>query len=266
MSFTSIAVMEVLCFLAFFTLERWFPSNHYSHHSQRKWWPWVSVNLFGFVWLNFVVALWFLIEVPYSIKLNDSLAAALFLYLFYSFGNYWIHRAKHAVPMLWSIHYLHHEPKYMHARVAFWRHPVEMVFNSLYLLVLGRIVFDVSPLLITLVLAIEGMLELMHHSNTTTPRRLRWLGKFIQLPEMHLLHHQRGLHKFNYSPLSLWDGLFGTARVPDGWRWSGQLGFNAEKSPIRLLFGDLIYGFLTKPRTANSRWSQLAEKNRSLHS
>jgi len=49
------------------------------------------------------------------------------------------------------------------------------------------------------------------HANLRTPR---WLGFVIQRPEAHAVHHQRGLHGYNYGTLALWDAVFGTYRNP----------------------------------------------------
>ena len=42
-------------------------------------------------------------------------------------------------------------------------------------------------------------------------------GYIIQRPEAHSLHHERGVHGYNYSDLPLWDIVFGTFRNPAGW-------------------------------------------------
>jgi len=59
------------------------------------------------------------------------------------------------------------------------------------------------------------------HANIRTPR---WLGLFVQRPESHAVHHQRGLHACNYSDLPLWDMLFGTYCNPAV--WAGQAGLH----------------------------------------
>lgn len=51
----------------------------------------------------------------------------------------------------------------------------------------------------------------IQHANVRTPR---WLGYIIQRPEMHGLHHERGVHAYNYGSVPLWDMLFGTFRNP----------------------------------------------------
>jgi sterol desaturase/sphingolipid hydroxylase (fatty acid hydroxylase superfamily) len=52
---------------------------------------------------------------------------------------------------------------------------------------------------------------MFQHANLRTPR---WLGYIIQRPESHGIHHERGLHAFNYADLPLWDMVFGTFRNP----------------------------------------------------
>jgi sterol desaturase/sphingolipid hydroxylase (fatty acid hydroxylase superfamily) len=49
------------------------------------------------------------------------------------------------------------------------------------------------------------------HANIRTPR---WLGYIIERPESHGVHHERGVHAYNYSDLPLWDIVFGTFRNP----------------------------------------------------
>ena len=52
---------------------------------------------------------------------------------------------------------------------------------------------------------------IFQHANVRTPR---WLGYFVQRPESHSLHHERGVHRDNYSDLPVFDMLFGTFRNP----------------------------------------------------
>ncbi len=49
------------------------------------------------------------------------------------------------------------------------------------------------------------------HLNVRTPR---WVGYLLQRPEGHSVHHQRGLHAYNYGNFSLFDLIFGTFRNP----------------------------------------------------
>ena len=59
------------------------------------------------------------------------------------------------------------------------------------------------------------------HLNVKTPR---WLGYVLQRPEMHAVHHERGVHAYNYGVLAFSDLLFGTWRNPAGFS-TAPLGF-----------------------------------------
>ena len=51
------------------------------------------------------------------------------------------------------------------------------------------------------------------------------------------MHHQEGVHSFNYADLPLWDMLFGTFRNPR--TWEARCGFGAENEHrlLEMLFG-----------------------------
>jgi len=78
-------------------------------------------------------------------------------------------------------------------------------------------------------------------------REARWLGYIIQRPESHSVHHGKGIHRYNYSDLPLWDMLFGTFRNPA--EFQPEHGFYKGASariPEMLVFQDV-----TSPRTEN---------------
>ena len=52
---------------------------------------------------------------------------------------------------------------------------------------------------------------MFQHMSIKTPQ---WLGYIIQRPESHSVHHAKGIHRYNYSDLPLWDIVFGTFRNP----------------------------------------------------
>ncbi len=54
---------------------------------------------------------------------------------------------------------------------------------------------------------------MFQHTNVRTPQ---WLGYFVQRPESHSHHHERGVHARNYSDLPVFDMLFGTFHNPRG--------------------------------------------------
>src|SRR3989442_1362182 len=53
------------------------------------------------------------------------------------------------------------------------------------------------------------------------------LGFIFQRPESHCVHHQEGVHWYNFADLPLWDMLFGTFRNPR--QWQARCGFGPER-------------------------------------
>lgn len=81
--------------------------------------------------------------------------------------------------------------------------------------------------------------EYLYHSNVKTPR---WIRYFIQTPELHSIHHQIDVHRFNFSDIPVWDRLFGTYK--DTVDFAPACGFpkdNERKILSILLFKD-VYG------------------------
>jgi sterol desaturase/sphingolipid hydroxylase (fatty acid hydroxylase superfamily) len=76
--------------------------------------------------------------------------------------------------------------------------------------------------------------SLFQHANLRTPR---WLGYLIQRPESHSIHHQRGVHAYNYGDIALWDLLFGTLRNPA--TFDGEAGYwdGASRRVTAMLLG-----------------------------
>jgi sterol desaturase/sphingolipid hydroxylase (fatty acid hydroxylase superfamily) len=133
--------------------------------------------------------------------------------LVYEFFHYWYHRAAHQWNWLWRAgHQMHHSAESLDAFGAYYLHPLDAaMFTSI-----GSLVF--FPLLgVTMEAGVIGTLFLtfnamFQHANIKTPR---WLGYFIQRPEMHAVHHGRRLHRLNYADLPLWDMVFGTFVNPE---------------------------------------------------
>ena len=82
----------------------------------------------------------------------------------------------------------------------------------------------------------NGMFQ---HGNIKTPA---WLGYFIQRPEQHGVHHERGIHGFNYANLPLWDIVFGTFKNPREWEALAGFYTGSSKQGLRMLLGRDVSG------------------------
>ena len=132
--------------------------------------------------------------------------------LVYELGVYVWHRAMHDHDSLWrGFHQMHHSAERIDTYGAFWFSPLDMVgwtaLGSLCLVV----IVGITPQAATVFILATTFLSVFQHANIRTPR---WLGYIIQRPESHTVHHQRGVHYYNFSDLPIFDILLGTFRNP----------------------------------------------------
>jgi sterol desaturase/sphingolipid hydroxylase (fatty acid hydroxylase superfamily) len=141
-----------------------------------------------------------------------SAAGAAVGYLAITFVYYWWHRARHQSPWLWRwFHQVHHSPERIEIITSFYKHPLEIVVNGVLSSAILYLGLGLTPDAAAGAVALSGLGELVYHWNVSTPY---WMGFVFQRPESHCVHHQEGVHSFNYSDLPLWDMLFGTFRNP----------------------------------------------------
>ncbi len=160
---------------------------------------------------------------PWTLQ-GDTAQAALLGYFVMTFVYYWWHRWRHASNFLWRrLHQMHHSPQRIEIMTSFYKHPLEILANGILTSTVLYLIVGLTPEAASGAVLLSGIAEFFYHWNIATPRRL---GYFIQRPESHCVHHQEGLHSFNYSDLPLWDMLFGTYRNPE--KWSAQCGFGAN--------------------------------------
>lgn len=161
--------------------------------------------------------------------------AAPLAFLAYELGVYAWHRTMHGSDLLWRVfHQTHHSAERVDIWGALYFHPLDMLgfaFVGSFMLVF---VFGFSPEAVLIAYAAGTFCGLFQHANLRTPR---WLGWFVARPEMHALHHERGVHRFNYGDIPVWDMVFGTYRNPA--HWEGQAGFYDGASHR---VGDLLIG------------------------
>jgi sterol desaturase/sphingolipid hydroxylase (fatty acid hydroxylase superfamily) len=207
--------------------------------SSSGWWPRAlaingfqiaSVFLAGVTWEHWLRG-------PHLLSLSSlgRPAELVIGYLIYAVWMYWSHRARHGIPALWRhLHQLHHSPQRIEILTAFYKHPVEIVLESITSSALLYVVLGISPLSVFIISTVSGVANLFYHWNISTPR---WLGYVIQRPESHCIHHERDVHAFNYSELPLVDMVFGTFRNPP--RFDRQCGFapGREQQFGRILLG-----------------------------
>lgn len=138
----------------------------------------------------------------------------------YQLALYVWHRTMHRTPLLFRVlHQMHHASERLDAPSAWMLHPLDAAafafVQSLALTVAG---ISAEAAIVAALLAFVA--SVLQHANVRTPV---WLGWFLQRPEAHAVHHERGVHAFNYSDLPIIDRLFGTYHDPE--TWSGKAGY-----------------------------------------
>ncbi|MFT2090957.1 sterol desaturase family protein [Paraglaciecola sp. 2405UD69-4] len=180
---------------------------------------WIPKSLFVFLCYfllsSYLPLLWDKYLLPFQIfnlqQLHPALSAAVAVFAFELLIYIW-HRALHQVNGLWrAFHQMHHSAERLDTFGAFYLSPMDMIgFTFIGSLAL-TIVVGISPLATSWFLYITMFLVIFQHTNIRTPQ---WLGYFIQRPESHSVHHQQGVHKYNYSDLPIFDIIFGTFKNP----------------------------------------------------
>ncbi len=233
----------ILAFIAasMVVIERIWPGQELPN--VRGWW--LRIGLVNAVQLALVIlagmtwdrwfASWSLLHL--STWMGDYWAAAI-AYLVSTFVYYWWHRVRHESKLFWRLcHQLHHSPRRIEVLASFYKHPVEIFFNSVISSMLVYTLLGCSVQAAAIYTAITAMAVYFYHWNIHTPR---WIGWLVQRPESHRVHHQYHHHTQNFADLPIWDWLFGTLNNPK--QSPKQCGFDASKEeriPEMLIFSDV---------------------------
>ena len=157
---------------------------------------------------------------PWSLAALGTEGGALVGIVVTDLVSYWIHRAMHRSQPVWRwTHQLHHSAERVDIAGATYFHPFDMIISVSAASVVTVLVGATAEAAMIAGFAMF-LLAMIQHINLHTPR---WLGYLVQRPEMHAVHHERGVHAYNYGNLGLWDLVFGTFRNPEG--FAGEAGF-----------------------------------------
>ncbi len=141
---------------------------------------------------------------------------AVVTFLLLDLVQYGDHYLRHAVPVLWRFHQVHHSDRDFDFSTGLRFHPGEALFTqAVYLLFIAA---AAPPA--TVVLCFEAVNQLQaffSHANVKLPAAVeRMLSLFQITPRVHEIHHSRhgADQRSNYGVIfSFWDRLFRTYRV-----------------------------------------------------
>lgn len=153
---------------------------------------------------------------------------------------YWVHRAFHAVPVLWRFHAVHHSVEQMDWLAGSRQHLGDIIATRaagfVPVFVLGFA--DVAVYAYILLISFHAVFI---HANARV--EFGWFGRLLASPKFHHWHHTAdpsAIDKNFAVLLPLWDMLFGTAL----WRkdWPQNYGLAGGQMPETWL-GQLAYPF-----------------------
>jgi sterol desaturase/sphingolipid hydroxylase (fatty acid hydroxylase superfamily) len=210
-----IPLILFVIFLIFIAAEQFFPGRTLA---RVKGWYWKGAVFFVISFLigGLLPEVWIGALSAHHVADLSALGTwggALVAVLVAEFVAYCWHRMQHNVPFVWRFvgHQMHHSAERVDAAGAFLFHPLDSAIFAFMTSAPGALL-GVTPEAAGVAGMIGFSLAVFQHANIRTPH---WLGYLVQRPEAHAIHHQRGVHAFNYGNIALFDQLFGTYRNPE---------------------------------------------------
>lgn len=220
---TAPAILTIISTLFFLLYERFSPGRTLPY--SRFWYfRAILANFVQFLLTMLIGKMWIGLSNGWSLlsisKTNLPFLEGFAAWFIGTFVFYWWHRLRHKNGWWQIFHQIHHSPSRIEVLTSFYKHPLEIFVG---LIISSAIIF---PLLGCSLIgglwynffAATG--EYFYHANIKTPK---WLRHFIQTPELHSIHHQLDVHKYNFSDLPVWDRIFGTYK--DSVSFSNACGF-----------------------------------------
>jgi sterol desaturase/sphingolipid hydroxylase (fatty acid hydroxylase superfamily) len=145
-------------------------------------------------------------------------------------AQYGVHRAFHAVPVLWRFHKVHHSVEAMDWLAGSRLHLVDVIVTR-GLVLLPLVVLGFDTVAVYAYLALVSFHAVFIHANFAP--RWAWLERWIAGPRFHHWHHgvEEEARDVNFAVhLPMIDRWFGTYHMP-GDRWPSGYGIAGERAP-----------------------------------
>jgi sterol desaturase/sphingolipid hydroxylase (fatty acid hydroxylase superfamily) len=128
--------------------------------------------------------------------------------------EYLFHRAQHKIPLLWSMHALHHSDAYFSVSTTIRHFWMDRLLKMLTIYLIAGCIFKVSPIILTIYGIFNYYNYVLHLDVGLAFGRWSWL---LNAPRYHRLHHSRvpGDENCNFAALlPIFDVLTGAYRKP----------------------------------------------------
>jgi sterol desaturase/sphingolipid hydroxylase (fatty acid hydroxylase superfamily) len=179
------------------------------------------------------------------------------------FLAYWIHRAYHRVPALWTFHIVHHSSEQLDWLSTSRLHPLSQAANTAAV----GVILLLAGLPVAAVIAANvfiGAAALLAHANV--PWTFGPLRRLLVSPLFHQWHHARTVDEHqphelgNFGAIfSIWDWLFGTWKLPSLNRPER---FGVPDAPPQTVSGLILHPLTVSHRTLVSKLKSLRSSRR----
>ena len=209
-------------FLVLAMMEYLAPRRELEHVKAKRWFTnWLIVIIDSFI-LRLVftgaavgVSLWAEIN-GYGLFNHvsvPSIVSVIICFIVLDFAIWVSHLASHKIPILWTVHRMHHSDVDIDVSTAIRFHPIEIILSMIWKMVIVVILGAPAVSVLIFEIVLNGA-AMFNHSNIKLPLGLdRILRLFIVTPDMHRVHHSivHDETDSNYGfNLAMWDRLFGT--------------------------------------------------------
>ncbi|MCB0420261.1 MAG: sterol desaturase family protein [Bdellovibrionales bacterium] len=155
--------------------------------------------------------------------------------LILDFAIYWQHRFFHSIPLLWSLHKMHHQDLDLDVTSGARFHPIEIFLSALIKIGIVALI-GANPVAVVIFEVLLNATAMFNHGNFLLPKRFdKWLRKFLVTPEMHKVHHSTDWKELNTNfgfNLPWWDYFFKTYKfLPTETLTKMQLGITSFREP-----------------------------------
>lgn len=234
------SLLVIVATVVFLILERSFPGRELP---KAKGWYWRALFV-NFAQLGITLAtarLWiraFDVSVFHLSVWNVPIAEGVVGWCVGTFFFYWWHVLRHKRGLWLLFHQIHHSPSRIEIMTSFYKHPIEILSDALLSALVLYPLLGCSMMGAFWYNFFAATGEYFYHANIRTPKWLRYL---IQTPELHSIHHQYDVHRYNFSDVPIWDRLFGTYR--DTTEFAPRCGFpwGAEQRLVAMLMFKDVY-------------------------
>lgn len=122
----------------------------------------------------------------------SAVLTILLVWLIYTGVDGTLHYLRHRSDLLWLIHKTHHSDTAMDISTTVFRSMGEIMFNLVAFFLLFGVIISAPWWAIIAAFGVESAMQLIHHANfQPKPWLMATVGRIIQLPPHHRVHHAR---------------------------------------------------------------------------